>query len=190
MSRKKKKNNISVHRPSAWKTSTTNLKQVFESSVVACFSMEDLEEFWCCKLVLCFFVVFENSLQRIGDPISCVIVFREWNDEGEGLDDGKWVEQFVGRRIVLENVVNGKRDPQCVIWCFWTMKTFQNRGEGFDVWEEDGRLLISCDFTDQAAELINRFHARRDVVEDEIVKIIDSKERTQRVRVKKWSFGW
>ncbi len=66
------------------------------------------------------------------------------------------------------------------------MKTFQNRGEGFDAGKGLGWLLILDDGVDQAAELLNRRHMRRDVVDDEIVKIIDSKEGTQRIRAKKW----
>jgi len=60
---------------------------------------------------LCFFVVFENFQQRIRNPANCFSVVRERNDEGEGLDGGKRVEEFVGRRIVLENVADGRSDP-------------------------------------------------------------------------------
>ena len=33
--------------------------------------------------------VVENFLQRIRDPSNRAIVIHEWNDEGEGFDDGK-----------------------------------------------------------------------------------------------------
>ncbi len=65
------------------------------------------------------------------------------------------------------------------------MKTFQNRGEGFDVGEENGGLLILDDVTDQSSKLVNRSHVRRDVVDDEILNLLDLKERTQRIGAKK-----
>ncbi len=64
------------------------------------------------------------------------------------------------------------------------MKTFQNRGERFDVGEMNSGLLILNDAANQTAELVNRCHTRSDVVDDEIMNIIDSKEGTQRIRAK------
>ena len=59
------------------------------------------------------------------------------------------------------------------------MKTFQNRGEGFDVGEELGSgFVFISDVADQFSELINRGHMRRDDVDDEIVNFARSKERT------------
>ena len=52
-------------------------------------SLEDLEEFWCCKLLSCFLVVVENPSQRFRDRLHRTRVVRERNDEGEGFNDGK-----------------------------------------------------------------------------------------------------
>ncbi len=77
-------------------------------------SLEVLQEFWRCKFLLCFFVVVKNLLQRVRDSLDRVGVVREWNDEGEGFNDGKRGEEFVGRRIVEKNVVDGTCDPKRV----------------------------------------------------------------------------
>ncbi len=56
------------------------------------------------------------------------------------------------------------------------MKTFQNRGEGFDVGEALGSYsLVIRDAADGATELVNRCHMRCDVVDDEIVDFFRSK---------------
>ncbi len=60
------------------------------------------------------------------------------------------------------------------------MKTFQNRGEGFDVGEEFGRWSILNDVADQSTEAANRRHTRRDVVDDEISNLFRLKQRTMR----------
>ncbi len=65
------------------------------------------------------------------------------------------------------------------------MKTFQNRGEGFDVGEEDGGLLLLNDVANQPSKLKNRCHMMRDVVDDEILNFFRSKERTSFAGVKK-----
>ena len=60
------------------------------------------------------------------------------------------------------------------------MKTFQNCGEGFDVGEELGsRFVFISDVADQSAELNNRRHMRRDVMDDEIVNFFRLKKRTK-----------
>ncbi len=87
----------------------------FSFRIICCcvflHSLEDLKEFWRSEFFSRFFVVVENPHQRIRDPLNCVIIICEWNDEGKGLDNGKRVEEFVGRRTVLENVVDGRCDP-------------------------------------------------------------------------------
>ncbi len=91
-------------------------------------SSEDLEEFRRPEFLLGFFIGAENSLQRVRDPLNRIRVVYKWNDEREGFDDGKRVEEFVGRSIESENVVDGRSDPTRIERCFRAMKTFQNRG--------------------------------------------------------------
>jgi hypothetical protein len=78
-------------------------------------SFEDFEEFCSIEFILYFFVVVKNLLQRVRDTPNCFIVVRERNDEGEGFNDGKRVEELVGRRIVEKNIVDGRSDPKSVV---------------------------------------------------------------------------
>ncbi len=61
------------------------------------------------------------------------------------------------------------------------MKTFQNRGEGFDVGKELDGLLISDDVGNQSSKFFNRCHMWCDVIDDEIVDFFRSKERTKSI---------
>jgi hypothetical protein len=45
---------------------------------------------------MCFFIVDENLHQSLRDTSNCFSVVGQWNDEGEGHDDGKRVEEDVG----------------------------------------------------------------------------------------------
>ncbi len=59
------------------------------------------------------------------------------------------------------------------------MKTFQNRGGGFDVDEALGITpVVLYNVADQTAELVNRRHMRRDVIDDEIANFFRLKEKT------------
>ncbi len=80
---------------------------------------------------------------------------------------------------MLENVDDGRCDPLSVFCCFRATKTFQNRGEGFDVREENGGLLILGDVANQTTKLFDRCHTKSDVVDDEILNFSGSKKRTE-----------
>ena len=81
---------------------------------------------------------------------------------------------------MIENGVDGSCGALSLVKCFRAMKILQNRGEGFDVGEQRGGRFELNDAADQASELANRRHMRRDVVDDEILNFFRSKERKTR----------
>ena len=59
------------------------------------------------------------------------------------------------------------------------MKTFQNRGEGFDVGEEFGTAFaFVSNAAKQSSEVFNRCHMRCDLIDDEISNLFFSEKRT------------